>query len=101
MNEAKRTKQTAHFLKWIQKYGGLWYLICTPNDEHMNPSMMRKLITKLAEASLYELIFVLLMVHRNADFMQNFLGFTLLDSLAAQWNEDKDKLIENLLANLE
>lgn len=35
-----RHKQTIRFLKWINRYSGWWYLICTPNDEHINNSII-------------------------------------------------------------
>ena len=58
-----RDKQTIRFLEWIKKYPGWWHLICTPNDKHMNISIMYTLIKYLAKEQLYEIIFVLLMVH--------------------------------------
>jgi len=40
------------FLRWIRRNAGWWYLICTPNEEHMNMSMMMKmLIQRLAKDS--------------------------------------------------
>ena len=37
----------------------------------MNLDMMKKLVEQLAKEQFYEIIFVLLMVHRNAEFMDN------------------------------
>ena len=68
----KRDKQTIRFLKWINKYPGWWQLICTPNDEHMNINMMNMLIKHLAQEQLYEIIFVLLMVHRKEKYVKIF-----------------------------
>lgn len=81
----KRNRQTIRFLKWIRKYPGWWFLICTPDEGHMNPSMMKMLIKRLAKKQLYEIIFVLLMVHRNADFMDSVLKTLLLELVIAEW----------------
>ena len=48
----RRTAQTIHFLKWIRKHSGLWYLLCTPGDEHMNLDMMRQLIERLYQENI-------------------------------------------------
>lgn len=58
MKDNKRNKEVIRFLKWIRRYNGWWYLICNPGDEHMNPDMMKLLITKLAKESFYEMIVV-------------------------------------------
>lgn len=82
----KRDKQTVDFLKWIKRYSGWWYLICTPNDEHMNMSIMKSLIERLEKEQFYEVIFVLLMVHRNEDFMKNIFNYLLLEIITENWN---------------
>lgn len=94
----KRDKQTIRFMKWIRKYSGLWFLICTPDQEHMNNTMMKKLITMLAQEQFYEIIFVLLMVHRNARFMESFNGEMLLEMMISNWEgkvKDKEQMIKN------
>lgn len=32
-NLTKRDKQTIRFLKWVRRYPGWWYLICTQGKE--------------------------------------------------------------------
>jgi len=98
-NPSKRDKHTIRFLKWIRRYPGWWYLICTPNEEHMNPNMMKMLIERLAKERLYEIIFVLLMVHRNADFMDNVFKMLLLEMILSGWKGEakgKDQLIGDI-----
>lgn len=91
-NRTKRDKQTIRFINWIKTYSGWWYLICTPGDEHMSPDMMKMLIDRLAKEQFYELIFVLLMVHRNAEFMDSVLKTMLLEMILAGWKgEVKEK----------
>lgn len=96
----KRDKQTIHFLKWIKKYSGWWYLICTPNDEHMNMSIMKTLIKNLEKEGFYEVIFVLLMVHRNESFMQHIYEYMLLEIITANWNgkiKNREEIIKDIL----
>lgn len=82
----KRDRQTVHFLKWIKRYSGWWFLICTPNDEHMNIGMMKLLIERLEKEQFYDIIFVLLMVHRNEPFMKNIFEYLLLQIITENWN---------------
>lgn len=82
----KRDKQTVDFLKWIKRYSGWWYLICTPNDEHMNMVMMKSLIERLEKEQFYEIVFVLLMVHRNEPFMKNIFDYLSLEIITENWN---------------
>ena len=80
------------------KHGGRWYLICTPGDEHMTMSMMTRLITMLAEKSYYEIILVLLMVHREVPFVQSLYKSMLLDYVISEWESvRKEKLIKSVL----
>lgn len=98
-NLTKRDKQTIRFLKWIRRYSGLWYLVCTPGDEHMNLDMMKKLIERLAKEQFYEIIFVLLMVHRNAEFMDSVFKTMLLEMVLAGWKgevKDKEQILQDL-----
>ena len=82
----KAHERTTKFLKWIRKYNGLWYLICTPGEEHMNPQMI---------------IFVLLMVHRDAPFMEHIADRMLLDTLADNWENSREKFTRNLISHFE
>ena len=92
----KRTARTLRFLKWIQAHSGLWYLICTPGDEHMNLDMMRQLIGQLYQEGFYEIIFVLLMVHRDNPIMSHVTEYLLLDSYIARWDREKETIIQEM-----
>lgn len=92
--------QTLRLLKWIQTYPAWWYLICTPDTKEMNLEMMTMLIRRLADKGFYEIIFVLVMVHRDAAFMKNLPHYMLLDNIVEQWQSDKDKIIDNVLYHL-
>ncbi|MBP3588300.1 MAG: hypothetical protein J6J51_04630 [Clostridia bacterium] len=88
---------TGHLLRWIKNHGGWWYLICTPGDERMTFELMRIMIQKLYKEKLYELIFVLLMVHRQAPFMEHVMDNLLLDGLVKRWGKDKDDIVKELI----
>lgn len=96
----KRDKQTVHFLKWIKRYSGWWYLICTPNDEHMNMGMMKSLIEQLEKEQFYEIIFALLMIHRSEPFMKNIFDYLFLEVITENWNGNpisKEQFIKELI----
>ena len=100
----KRDKQTIQFLKWINKYPGWWQLICTPDDEHMNIKMMDMLIRHLAQEQLYEIIFVLLMVHRNEMYVKDALNSMLLDMMTENWGgkkKDRKQMMKDILKHFE
>jgi len=100
---SQRDKQMIHFFRWIRQYSGWWYLICTP-DEHMNADMMKQLIKRLAKEQLYELIFVLFMVHRKANFMQHISEYMLLEMITQNWKGDvktKNQIIQEVINLLE
>ena len=95
----KRNKQTIRFLEWIRRYPGWWYLICTPGDEHMDIVMMKSLMERLSKEGFYEMIFVLLTVHRNAGFMDSVFKTMLLELILAGWKGEafqKEQWIRNL-----
>ena len=97
-----RVEQVNRLLKWIHKYPGWWFLVCTPNDEHMNPQMMKSLVEQLAKENFYEIIVALLMIHRNEQFMKSALGGLFLDLLMAEMRSGKrDEIINNLIKHLE
>jgi len=97
-----RNRQTIRFLKWINRYSGWWYLICTPKDEHINPSIMQTLISQLAKEELYEIIFVLLMVHRNEEFVKTTGQAMFTEMMIAQWNAgNKNEVIKDLINHFE
>jgi len=98
--KTERDKQTVHFLKWVRQYSGWWYLICTPNDEHMNMDIMKTLIKHLEKEQLYEIIFVLLMIHRNESFMKNIFDYMLLEIITENWNgkaKSRKEIIKDIL----
>jgi hypothetical protein len=96
---SKRDKQTIRFLEWIRRYPGWWYLICSPGEEHMNFSMMKMLIERLAKEQFYEIIFVLITVHRDAEFMDSIFKTMLLEMILAGWKGEvngKEQFIQNI-----
>lgn len=98
-NLTRRDKQTVRFMKWTRRYSGWWFLICTPGDEHMNLDMMKTLIQRLAKEQFYEIIFVLLMVHRNAEFMDSIFKTMLLEMILAGWKGEvkgKEQILHDL-----
>lgn len=97
MNRKKyRARETRRFLKWISDYRGRWYLICTPGEQ-MTMSKMYSLIKKLRKEGFYELIFVLLMVHRDAEFMRDIPNHLALDMLTKAWPGRQDDVLERIL----
>lgn len=98
----ERNRQTIRLLRWINRYAGWWYLICTPDDEHINPSISQTIIEQLAKEQLYEIIFVFLMVHRNEDFIKRAGQAMFAEMLIDEWNTgNKDEIIKNLIEHLE
>jgi hypothetical protein len=96
---SERDLHTIRFLKWIRQYSGWWTLICTPDDGHMNLGMMKLLVERLYKEQFYESIFVLLTVHRNADFMDGVFKALLLEMLLSGWKggvTGKDRFIREL-----
>lgn len=99
--EKNRTEQTWKFLKWMQLHPGWWYLICTPDEEHMSPQMMKTLVEQLSKESFYEIIFVMLKVHRNAPFMEQFAEEMLMNTITENWKDKKEKIIKRVINYLE
>lgn len=98
----ERTTQTIKFLKWTKKYNGWWKLICEPDNENMNFSMMKLLIEELEKESFYEIIFVLLFIHKKQTFMNDTFETLLTDLLIAQWKVgNKDDTLKGLIDSLE
>lgn len=95
------TSHTHKVLQWIRDYPGWWYLICTPGDERMTLQMFRLLTQKLCQAHLYNLIFVMLMVHREHTALQHLAEYWLMDRLSADWITNKEEIIQELSALLE
>ena len=102
-NPTQRQQQVIRFLKWVKRYPGFWELICTPSDEKVKMDLrkMRMLIEKLYNDGFYELIFVLLTVHRKAPFMEGLHEYVALDLTTKHWCEDQDYMIRELIKYLE
>lgn len=96
-----KTTRTVRFLKWIRDHSGLWYLICTPGEEHMDLDMMKRLVEQLYQQGFYELIFVLLTVHRENPCFSYLPEYLLLDSFIARWDDGRDDIIHEMLTLLE
>lgn len=96
-----KPSQTLRLLKWMRKYSGLWYLICTPDEEHMNLDAMKQIVKKLYKEGFYELIFVLLTVHRENPSFSHLTEYLLLDSFIARWDDKRDDIIREMLDHLE
>ena len=88
-------------LKWIREYPGWWYLICTPGEEHMDLTMMQTLLQRLSQEGFYEIVFVLLMVHRDQPFMKHFFAFKWLDSLIDHWTEEQKRILQSMISYFE
>ena len=95
--KTNHTSQTLRLLKWIKTYPGWWYLICTPGAKEMTPNMACNLVKRLAEKGFYEIILVLVMVHRDADFIKYIPEYMLLDNLVERWQSDRDKIVDKLI----
>lgn len=102
-NSTQRDQQVIRFLKWIREYPGLWEAICTPNNEEypMNLKKMQMLVEKLRHEGFYELIYVLLTVHRNEPYMEGIMESLLLDTLIRQWPEEREHILAELVDLLE
>ena len=70
-----------------------------PDEEHMDIGMMKMLIERLVKDEFYEIVFVLLMVHRKAAFMDSVFKIMLLEMILAGWSgkvKDKRQIIEDI-----
>jgi len=102
MKKEKRAKQTLRLLKWIRKYPGRWKLICEPGEGNMNFEIMQSLIKSLAKAGFYEMIFVLLEVHKNEEFMKTVAEAMFRDLIIEQWERgNKGNVIGKFIMYLE
>lgn len=96
-----RTRQTVRFLKWVREYPGYWQLITTPGMEEMNPSMMQSLMERLEGEGLFELIFVMLAVHRKTPFVDYFTHAAFEELLLRHWEEESGEILRLFRAELE
>lgn len=79
-------------------------MICTPDDRRLNMCIMKTLIKNLAGEELYEIIFVLLMVHRNEEFMKDFPDFMLTEMMKTNWagkTKGREGMIRDILEYFE
>lgn len=103
MKEKKRYRRkecirTLNFLKWVYDYPVWWRAICTPGDKKMDSQTMKQLIEELERESFYEIIFVLLMVHRNEEYVEGLAESMLMQLLISKWEAgDKEDIIEALM----
>lgn len=94
---SKKDKQTKRLIKWIEKNPGWWKTICTPGN--MNIEKMKMITQKLAQEQMYDIILVLVTVHRNEDFMKNAFNYMFLDLVKE--NCSKKDMADELLKVLE
>ncbi len=102
MQRSRKTKKRSRkLLKWIQRYGGYWYLICTPGDSHMNMVVAKNIINSLAKNGLDEMIFVFLTVHRNEEFVKHMLSYMTLDLMLEEIkHKGLDQIVRMIDENL-
>ena len=68
----------------------------------MNLDMMQLLIKRLAKESFYKIIFVLLEVHKDEEFMMRVKETLMKDLLISEWKSgNKDDMINKLISYLE
>lgn len=61
--------------------------------------MMKSLVERLAKEQFYEIIFVLLTVHRNQKFMDGVFKYMLLEMILAGWKGEaggREKFIRDI-----
>lgn len=67
----------------------------------MDLDMAKRLLTELYQQGFYEMIFVLLSVHRENPCFAHLSEYLLLDSFIARWNDESDDIIREMTAHLE
>lgn len=70
----------------------------------MNIKMMNLLIKCLAQEQLYEIIFVLLMVHRKESYMKDISRYMLLDMVTENWGgkvKDREQMVKDIIEYFE
>lgn len=66
--------------------------------------MMRMLIKHLAKEQLYEMIFVLLMVHRKEQYVKDISSLISLDLIIKNWGgkrKDREQIVKGFLSYFE
>lgn len=98
----KKNAKLLRLIDWIDQYPGFWQMACDPENEHMSASKMRTIIELLAQAGLYDVIVVVLAVHKNQGFIKSLNQEMLLNMAKKQVKDDnKDKMIKFILDRLE
>lgn len=70
----------------------------------MNIELMQQLIRHLAKKRMYEIIFVLLMVHRSETYVKDIPCFMLLNMMIENWSgkrKDREQMINDILEYFE
>ena len=97
-----KRKRVIKLLNWIEQYPGFWQMACDPNDEHMDIGKMRIIVQNLAQAGLYEVIIVILSVHKKKDFMQQLGNEVFLHLTKEQIKDGKEnEMLKFILEKLE
>ena len=84
-------------LKWARKHREYWRMICTADDDRMTRDTMKKIIETLCKASTYELIFVMLTVHRSRPFVSDLLSDMTNYLVATRWKNESEGLIDRII----
>lgn len=95
--ELSRKDNTINFLKWTKKRNDLWRILYTPDCKEMTPEKMRMIIEELLNEELYELIFVMLTIHRNTPFVSDVLSMMFNDLTSSRWKNEKVYIIKRIL----
>ncbi len=90
-------EHTRAVLKWTKAYREYWRMICTPKDERMTPDTMKRIIANLREHSLYELIFVMLTVHRDTPFVNDLLTDISNYTIYRRWNKENEGMFDRIM----
>lgn len=70
----------------------------------MNIELMQQLIRHLAKKRMYEIIFVLLMVHRSETYVKDIPCFMLLNMMIENWSgkrKDREQMINDIFEYFE
>lgn len=70
----------------------------------MNIELMQELIRHLAKKRMYEIIFVLLMVHRSETYVKDIPCYMLLNMMIENWSgkrKDREQMINDILEYFE
>lgn len=94
-----RINETTRLIKWSHEYSGLWEIIIDKNSRYMTPEMMRRLILFLAKNELYEVIYVMLSVHKDKEYVKTAYELMFKDSIISELKKGKEGDVINRLLN--